>query len=195
MELDSTLKMTIITLKMLGIDGFSPVVSESYQWTRWQTNFGPFTCAYCAEMSGRIFHKNNPPYPMPGEVHPNCNCTLIVLLCIKAGTATIDGLNGADYYLAQYSSLPENYITKSEARLKGWKRYKGNLRDVILNVTIGGDIYKNRNKNLPEAAGRVWYEADINYTGGYRNTHRILYSNDGLLFVTYDHYETFYEIK
>ena len=82
---------------MLGIDGFSPVVSESYQWTRWQTNFGPFTCAYCAEMSGRIFHKNNPPYPMPGEVHPNCNCTLIVLLCIKAGTATIDGLIGGNY--------------------------------------------------------------------------------------------------
>ena len=44
-------------------------------------------------------------------------------------------------------------------------------------------------------AGRVWYEADINYTGGYRNTHRILYSNDGLIFVTYNHYETFYEVR
>lgn len=195
MELDLTLKMTILTLKMLGIDGFSPVVSESSQWTRWQTNFGPRTCAYCAEMHGDIFHKNNPPYPMPGEVHPNCNCALIVLLCIEAGTATIDGLNGADYYIKHYGFLPENYLSKSNARSIGWRRYKGNLRDVTLNGSIGGDIYYNDDEKLPIAANRTWYEADINYTGGYRNTHRILYSNDGLIFVTYDHYETFYEIK
>lgn len=195
MELDSTLKMTMITLKMLGIDGFSPDVSESSEWTKWQTNFGSFTCAYCAEMHGVIFHKDKPPKPMPGEVHPNCNCALIVLLCIKAGTATIDGLSGADYYIKYYGFLPENYLSKDEARAVGWKRYKGNLRDVTSDGTIGGDIYRNRNNNLPTAAGRIWYEADINYTGGYRNTHRILYSNDGLIFVTYDHYETFYEIK
>ena len=41
----------------------------------------------------------------------------------------------------------------------------------------------------------LWYEADINYTSGYRGTERILYSNDGLVFVTYDHYQTFYEIQ
>ena len=39
-----------------------------------------------------------------------------------------------------------------------------------------------------------WYEADINYTGGFRTHDRILYSNDGLIFVTYEHYQTFYEI-
>ncbi len=42
--------------------------------------------------------------------------------------------------------------------------------------------------------GRTWYEADINYSNGKRNKQRILYSNDGLIFVTYDHYETFIEI-
>lgn len=152
---------TNLSLKALGIDGFSPDVSESSEWTRWQTNFGPFTCAYCAEMHGDIFHKDNPPEPMPGEVHPNCNCTLIVLLCIKAGTATIAGLSGADYYIKYYGLLPENYLSKDEARAVGWKRYKGNLRDVTSNGTIGGDIYRNRNNNLPTAAGRIWYEADI----------------------------------
>ena len=40
----------------------------------------------------------------------------------------------------------------------------------------------------------IWYEADIDYQSGYRNTYRILYSNDGLIFVTYDHYQTFYEV-
>lgn len=59
---------------------------------------------------------------------------------------------------------------------------------------IGGDIYYNRNGKLPSAEGRIWYEADINYEEGYRGKARILYSNDGLIFVSYDHYTTFYEI-
>ena len=55
---------------------------------------------------------------------------------------------------------------------------------------IGGDIYYNTNSKLPSAPGRVWYEADINYTHG----KRILYSNDGLIFVSFDHAQTFYEL-
>ena len=70
----------------------------------------------------------------------------------------------------------------------------GNLDAVLPFKMIGGDIFHNKAKKLPEAAGRIWYEADINYTSGYRRTERILFSNDGLIFVTYDHYMTFVEI-
>ena len=59
---------------------------------------------------------------------------------------------------------------------------------------IGGAVYKNKDGKLPQSPGRVWYEADINYGGGKRNRQRIVYSNDGLMFATYDHYQTFYEI-
>jgi hypothetical protein len=59
---------------------------------------------------------------------------------------------------------------------------------------IFGGIYENRNRHLPFVPGRIWYEADINYIGGLRGLERILFSNDGLIFVTYDHYLTFYEI-
>lgn len=55
-------------------------------------------------------------------------------------------------------------------------------------------VYKNRDKRLPDALGRIWYEADINYSFGYRGGERILYSNDGSIFVTYDHYAAFAEI-
>lgn len=55
-------------------------------------------------------------------------------------------------------------------------------------------VYQNENKHLPDKPDRIWYEADINYYEGKRNKHRLLWSNDGLIFVTYDHYETFYEI-
>jgi hypothetical protein len=47
---------------------------------------------------------------------------------------------------------------------------------------------------LPEKNGRIWYEADINYSRGFHNSMRIVFSDDGLVFVTYDHYQTFYEI-
>ncbi len=59
---------------------------------------------------------------------------------------------------------------------------------------IGGSKYRNNNGHLPYAPGRIWYEADINYIDGKRNGQRIVWSNDGLVFVTYDHYKTFYEI-
>lgn len=116
------------------------------------------------------------------------------MLAIFAGYATRKGFDGADYWLKQYQRLPEYYITKEEAIALGWVSVLGNLNDVAPDMMIGGDVYSNRNGHLPEAEGRVWYEADINYTGGYRTRHRILYSNDGLVFITYDHYETFIEI-
>ncbi|MDU7336904.1 MAG: ribonuclease domain-containing protein [Clostridium sp.] len=59
---------------------------------------------------------------------------------------------------------------------------------------ITGGIYRNDDGHLPPSSGRIWWEADINYYSGKRNMHRLLWSNDGLLFVTYDHYETFLEI-
>lgn len=69
-----------------------------------------------------------------------------------------------------------------------------NLQQVTDKGIIGGDIYRNKEGKLPSADGRIWYESDINYTGGMRNSSRILYSNDGLAFVTYDHYFTFNQI-
>ena len=83
---------------------------------------------------------------------------------------------------------------KETAEDAGWVNWQGNLDDVLPGKVIGGNVYQNREEKLPEANGRVWYEADINYNGGYRNGERILYSNDGLVFVTYDHYKTFYEV-
>lgn len=59
---------------------------------------------------------------------------------------------------------------------------------------IGGDDFYNAKRKLPESIGRTWKEADLDYTQGKRNAKRILWSNDGLIFVSYDHYKTFYEI-
>lgn len=90
--------------------------------------------------------------------------------------------------------LPNYYISKTDAENAGWIPILGNLNHVAPGKMIYGGVFKNRQGKLPQSDGRIWYEADINYTSGWRNNDRILFSNDGLIFVTYDHYMTFIEI-
>jgi guanyl-specific ribonuclease Sa len=94
-------------------------------------------------------------------------------------------------YLHTYGHLPNNYITKSEAESLGWDSKKGNLWDVAPGKSIGGSHFGNYEKQLPDAKSRKYSECDIDYDGTYRNAKRIIYSNDGLIFYTEDHYKTF----
>ncbi len=116
-------------------------------------------------------------------------------MCFLAGTATKKGQQGADWYLKYRGKLPDYYISDTTAKKMRWVPKKGNLSIVAPGKMIGGEIYKNKEGKLPSKSDRIWYEADINYIEGFRNNDRILYSNDGLIFVTYDHYKTFTEIQ
>lgn len=94
-------------------------------------------------------------------------------------------------YIKEHNKLPEYYITKREALRLGWQASKGNLCDVAKDKAIGGDIFTNREKQLPAERKRKWYEADLNYHCGRRGADRVVFSNDGLIFVTFNHYKTF----
>ena len=94
-------------------------------------------------------------------------------------------------YIHTYGHLPSNYITKSKAKKAGWVAEEGNLWEVTDHMSIGGSRFGNREGKLPDKKGRTWYECDIDYDGGTRNGKRILYSNDGLIYYTGDHYNTF----
>ena len=96
-------------------------------------------------------------------------------------------------YLKEHGELPDYYITKSEAKSLGWIPSKGNLCEVAPGKAIGGDIWTNRQKSLPTKSGRRYFEADLNYNCGNRNADRVVFSNDGLVFVTHDHYRNFEE--
>lgn len=98
-------------------------------------------------------------------------------------------------YLREFSKLPSNYITKKEAMKLGWKSKEGNLWEVADGKSIGGDVFGNREKRLPQGEGRTWYECDIDYRGGFRNEKRIVYSDDGLIYYTADHYKTFEKLE
>ncbi len=99
----------------------------------------------------------------------------------------------ADYIFA-HGTLPDNFLTKNEARQLGWDSSKNYVSDVAPGYSIGGDKFGNYEGLLPDASGRKWYEADANYTAGPRGAERILYSSDGLVYYTNDHYQTFTEM-
>lgn len=94
-------------------------------------------------------------------------------------------------YLHIYGHLPDNFITKKEAKALGWVSSEGNLAEVAPGKSIGGDYFGNFEGNLPEKDGREYHECDIDSDGGYRGAKRLVYSNDGLIYYTEDHYETF----
>ena len=171
-----------------------PVVMKNSEYWRWRITRSSKPCIPCLSLDGRMFEWADTTQQRP-PLHLNCKCYDEAVLTILAGTATNKGIDGADWHLKHFNKLPDNYITKGDAKKIGWNPIGGNLSKVACGKTIGGDMYKNNGKILPEKEDRKWFEADINYNKGYRNSERILYSNDGLIFVTYDHYKTFYQIR
>ena len=93
-------------------------------------------------------------------------------------------------YIHLYGHLPRNFITKNEAEKLGWPG--GSLEPYAPGMCIGGSRFGNYEGLLPEAEGRTYTECDIDTLGAEkRGTKRIVFSNDGLIYYTEDHYETF----
>ena len=187
MSLESAIIVAAINGKVL-----SPQIATSLKYKHWISVEDLRRCLDCENNHGKIWLIYETPNPKP-PIHPKCRCSIELMQSIKAGTATINGKGGADWVLKQNSLLPDYYITKEDAQVKGWKPGKWPSNFVPGKMITRG-VYYNDDGHLPTAPGRIWYEADINYKIGKRNDQRILWSNDGLIFVTYDHYITFYEI-
>ena len=94
-------------------------------------------------------------------------------------------------YIHLYGELPGNYVTKAEAEDAGWtggsvERWTGE------GTALGGSYFGNYEGLLPEADGRSYTECDIDTLGASkRGAKRIVFSNDGLIYYTGDHYESF----
>ena len=100
----------------------------------------------------------------------------------------------ADYIFAN-GTLPDNFLTKNEARQLGWDSSKNYVSDVAPGYSIGGDRFGNYEGLLPQAEGRFYTECDIDTCGApSRGAKRIVFSNDGLIFYTDDHYQSFIKL-
>ena len=123
---------------------------------------------------------------------------LIALLFAACAPATVPGASDISLtskdevaeYIHENGCLPDNFITKSEARELGWNG--GSLEPYAPGMCIGGDKFGNYKGLLPEKSGRRYYECDIDTLGAEtRGAKRIVYSSDGLIYYTEDHYESF----
>lgn len=92
-------------------------------------------------------------------------------------------------FVKQNHHLPDYYLTKSEAKKQGWIPSQDNLCDVLPGRAIGGDVFGNREKILPE--GDKYFEADVNYNCGQRTADRIIFNAKGEVWTTHNHYKTF----
>jgi len=102
-----------------------------------------------------------------------------------------DDKDNVALYIHLYGKLPSNYVTKKDAEtLYGWQG--GALDTYAPGKAIGGNYYGNYEGLLPDADGREWTECDIGTIGQTkRGAQRIVFSNDGLIYYTPDHYESF----
>ena len=96
-------------------------------------------------------------------------------------------------YIHLFGHLHSNFITKKEAKALGWEG-GDSLGKLAPGKSIGGDRFGNYEGQLPDEKGRKYTECDIDYKGKKRNAKRIVFSNDGLIFYTDDHYKTFEQL-
>lgn len=165
---------------------------KSSKWKEYLLGIAKSHCWTCLKRSNKVYLATD--VPLLPE-HDRCVCFLEWLRKLSIGNATNFGQNGADYYLYYFGKLPDYYISKDKAYEMGWRPIFGNLNKVAPGKMIGGDVFGNRENKLPSAPGRVWFECDVDYNGGYRNNCRIIYSNDGLMFKTDSHYTSFISIE
>lgn len=175
------------------LNRFVPVTTRSINWKQWIAVFDHKTCGRCKSLHGKIFPIQQRSYPRP-PIHENGRCGFSALHAVEAGGATHEGTNGADWWIMHYKILPPYYLSNTEYKALGWSPGKAPASYAPGKMMACGR-YLNSNGHLPSAPGRIWFEADINYYQGKRNSQRLLWSDDGLIFVTYDHYQTFIEVK
>ena len=98
--------------------------------------------------------------------------------------------NDVALYIHTYGKLPNNFITKNEARALGWDG--GSVENYAPDKAIGGDYYGNYEGKLPQGS---YHECDINtHNKSSRGAERIIYSSDGRIYYTSNHYESFTQL-
>ena len=126
---------------------------------------------------------------------PQATAVVETPTAVPEPTATSGPLDEAQRiadYIFEHGELPENFIMKKQAQALGWDSMYNYVSDVAPGKSIGGDHFGNYEGKLPTKNGRKYYECDIDTKGKKsRGAKRIVFSNDGLIYYTDDHYESF----
>lgn len=126
--------------------------------------------------------------PAPGQRAPE-PASGLAAFAQRLGLEDIAGFVESVEGVRATRHLPPRYVTKDEARARGW--HGGGLCAVLPGKLIGGDVFNNLRRELPAAPGRLYREADLDASCRSRGPKRLVFSNDGLIFITVDHYNSF----
>lgn len=148
---------------------------------------------------------DSPPATQPTDPDPEPSTGIVIsgdtatdpvtgVTVVRDGTYT--SKDEVALYIHVFGDVPGNYLSKTQARKQGWVAGEGNLWKVYPGMSIGGGGFENIEGEIPVDydPDRTWKECDINYEGGYRGPERLVYSDDGYIFYTGDHYETFTQL-
>lgn len=169
------------------------LVSEALPSWLGDASAPPAATAQTAEESGELTllppdeaDEPTPAVPLPDDGQAPANGDQ----AIPDEDGAYDSKEELALYIHTYGHLPKNFVTKAEAEAAGWTG--GSLDRVMPGMAIGGNRYHNREGLLPTAKGRIWTECDVSSVGrSSRGPERIVFSNDGLIYYTPDHYESF----
>jgi hypothetical protein len=126
---------------------------------------------------------------IPAAAQRDGEASALAAFASRAGIAETAAFVETVQSLRAERRLPSRYVRKPEARAAGW--HGGGLCSILPGRVIGGDAFNNFGGQLPAAPGRRYREADLDPTCRERGAKRLIFSNDGLIFVTTDHYRTF----
>jgi hypothetical protein len=128
--------------------------------------------------------------PEPGSAHD----AALLAFAAAAGVTHPQAFRNVANAVHATGRLPSCYVTKAEAEARGWRPGR-DLWAVAPGAAIGGDGFGNRERQLPPRWNGGYVEADLDYAGGPRGGHRLVYvrgmGEAWLFFVTTDHYRSF----
>lgn len=133
------------------LDSYDPPYFTSWNYKQWLSALSPAMCQFCSSQHGRVYDNDDYSYLKP-PVHPKCKCQLVPLNAIKAGDATKDGQNGADWHLKNKGQLPDYYIDDIELSKLGWRPGDKPSKYAPGKMFTKG-IYDNSDKHLPDKGG------------------------------------------
>ena len=125
----------------------------------------------------------------PGSAQRPSGPQPVAAFAERLGLRDVAGFVETVQHLRETKGLPPRYVTKYLARSRGWRG--GGLCEVWAGRVIGGDVFHNFAGTLPAAPGRTYREADLDASCNSRGAKRLIFSTDGLIFVTVDHYNSF----
>ncbi len=187
-----TMLLVVMMFTVTGCDEFLEELSAALEETQAQTNE-----ATNEQTNAPTEAPTNPPTDAPTEKQTEKQTEAPTEKPTEKPTQAPIDKNGSYYskedvalYIHTYKCLPSNFITKNEAKALGWEG--GSVEKFAKGKAIGGDYFGNFEGLLPKKNGRKYTECDIDTLGkSSRGAKRIIFSNDGLIYYTDDHYESF----